>query len=293
MLGHDQPVILQLLEITPALGALEGVAMELDDCAFPLLAGVRTDDPELAFEDADFALLVGAMPRKAGMERSDLLSANGASSAPGPGPHGGRPRRQGPGGGKPGEHQRSDRYENAPDSTGEVHRHDTAGSQPGDRQLAARVGGRSLSVKKMTIWGNHSSTQYPDLFHCEVDGKPASWWTRPGSRTRSSRLWRVGGRRLSRPGVPRRPVGGQRRYRPHSYWVLGTPAGDWVSLGCRPTAPTGCPRAWCRASRSRASDGSYEIVQGIELDDFSRDKIDASVAELASERDTVKELNLI
>ncbi len=137
MLGPDQPINLQMLEITPALGALEGVAMELDDCAFPLLAGVTmTDDPESAFEDADIALLVGAMPRKAGMERSDLLSANGAiftvqgralAAAA-------KPDVRCPGGGKPGEHQRFDRFEQRPRSRSEeVHRHDTAGSQPSDQ----------------------------------------------------------------------------------------------------------------------------------------------------------------
>ena len=299
MLGPDQPVILQLLEITPALGALEGVAMELDDCAFPLLAGiVQTDDADVAFGDADVALLVGAMPRKDGMERSDLLRPTAASSSR-------RARRC-----------RARRSEDVRcwssatrptptpsspcrtprTSTPAVHRHDPPRPQPG-RRPAGRQGrhhGQRRS-RKMTIWGNHSATQYPDLFHAEVDGKNAAEpsATRRGSRPTSSPPCAARAPPSSRRAACRRPP---RRPTPPSTTCA---PGPWA-----PPRATGCRWASRQRRQLRRPRGHhlsfpvhlqgrrYEIVQGLDIDDFSRGKIDATVAELPRSA-TPSELGLI
>ena len=300
LLGKDQPVILQLLEITPALGALEGVAMELDDCAFPLLKGVvRTDDPETAFGDADVALLVGAMPRKAGMERSDLLEANGGIFGPQ-----GRAINAAASRdikvlvvGNPANTNALIAMSHAPDIDP---RQFTAMTRldhnRAKTQLARKLDVPVTAVKKMTIWGNHSSTQYPDLFHCEVDGKNAyeavadhEWVDGtfiPTVAKRGAAIIEARGA-SSAASAANAAIG-------HMHdWVLGTPAGDWVSMAVHSDGSYGVPEGLISSFPATAENGMWRIVEGLEIDDYSRSKIDATAAELASERDTVRELGLI
>jgi len=300
MLGPDQPVILQMLEITPALGALEGVAMELDDCAFPLLHGmVRTDDADVAFGDAQYALLVGAMPRKAGMERADLLSANGGIF----GPQGQAINRSAARDikvlvvGNPANTNALIALSNAPDIDPKQFNamtrldHNRAISQ-----LAAKVGQPVTSVKKMTIWGNHSTTQYPDLFHCEVDGQNAAALVNDQAWLEGTFIPTVAKRGAaiidargasSAASAANAAIGHVRN------WALGTPEGDWVSMSVWSDGSYGCPEGIVSSFPCTVTDGVYSIVQGLDIDDFSRGKIDASTAELVEERDAVKELGLI
>ncbi len=300
LLGKDQPVILQLLEITPALGALEGVAMELDDCAFPLLKGVvRTDDAETAFGDADVALLVGAMPRKAGMERSDLLEANGGIFGPQ-----GRAINAAASRdikvlvvGNPANTNALIAMNHAPDIDP---RQFTAMTRldhnRAKTQLARKLDVPVTAVKKMTIWGNHSSTQYPDLFHCEVDGKNAyeavadhEWVDGtfiPTVAKRGAAIIEARGA-SSAASAANAAIG-------HMHdWVLGTPAGDWVSMAVHSDGSYGVPEGLISSFPATAENGMWRIVEGLEIDEYSRSKIDATAAELASERDTVRELGLI
>ncbi len=293
-------MILQLLEITPALGALEGVAMELDDCAFPLLKGVvRTDDPETAFGDADVALLVGAMPRKAGMERSDLLEANGGIFGPQ-----GRAINAAASRdikvlvvGNPANTNALIAMSHAPDIDP---RQFTAMTRldhnRAKTQLARKVDVPVTAVKKMTIWGNHSSTQYPDLFHCEVDGKNAyeavadhEWVDGtfiPTVAKRGAAIIEARGA-SSAASAANAAIG-------HMHdWVLGTPAGDWVSMAVHSDGSYGVPEGLISSFPATAENGMWRIVEGLEIDDYSRSKIDATAAELGSERDTVRELGLI
>jgi malate dehydrogenase len=300
MLGDDQPVILQLLEITPALKALKGVAMELDDCAFPLLSGiVATDDANVAFGDADYAVLVGAMPRQAGMERSDLLSANGAIFTV-----------QGKAlsdsakrdvkilvVGNPANTNALIAMNNAPNLDP---RQFTAMTRLDHNravaQLAARIEAPVSSVTKMTIWGNHSTTQYPDLFHAEVDGKNAyelvgdhEWVDGtfiPTVAKRGAAI--IEARGLSSAASAANAAIGHVRS-----WALGTPANDWTSMGICSDGSYGVREGLISSFPVTTSGGRYEVVQGLEIDDYSRGKIDASVAELTDERDAVKELGLI
>lgn len=300
MLGPDQPVVLQMLEITPALGALEGVAMELEDCAFPLLAGmVKTDDAEEAFANADIAMLVGAMPRKEGMERSDLLSANGAiftgqgqaiaSSA--------KPDVKVLVVGNPANTNALIAMNNAegvdPTNFTAMTRldHNRAKSQ-----LAARVGKPVDSIRRMTIWGNHSTTQYPDLFHCEVDGETA--WDVVGDQawvedTYIPRVAKRGAEIISARGASSAASAANAAIDHIHDWVYGTPEGDWVSMGVPSDGSYGVPEGLISSFPCVVRDGKWEIVQGLEIDEFSRAKIDASVAELESERQAVRELGLI
>jgi malate dehydrogenase len=300
MLGPDQPVILQMLEITPALPTLNGVVMELEDCAFPLLAGmVPTDDAELAFGDADVALLVGAMPRKEGMERSDLLAANGAiftgqgkaiaSSA--------RPDINVLVVGNPANTNSLIAMSNA---AGMNPRNFTAMTRldhnRAKSQLAAKVGRPVESIKKMTIWGNHSTTQYPDLFHCEVDGQSAyelvddhQWVNDEFIPTVAKRGAAVIGAR----GASSAASAANAAIEHMRDWIQDTPEGDWVSMGVPSDGSYGVPEGLMSSFPCVVRDGEWEIVQGLEIDDYSRAKIDASVAELESERDAVKELGLI
>jgi malate dehydrogenase len=300
MLGPDQPVILQMLEITPAMAALEGVAMELDDCAFPLLAGmVPTDDPETAFADADVALLVGAMPRKQGMERSDLLAANGAIFT---------------GQGKAiASAAKSDArilVVGNPANTNALIAMNNAGGMDtanftamtrldhnrATSQLAARTGRPVSAIKKMTIWGNHSTTQYPDLFHCEVDGQSAyelvndhEWVDGEFIPTVAKR----GAAVITARGASSAASAANAAISHVHDWVNGTPEGDWVSMGVRSDGSYGVPEGLMSSFPCVCRDGKWEIVQGLEIDDYSRAKIDASVAELISERDAVAGLGLI
>ncbi len=300
MLGSDQPVILQMLEVTPALGALEGVAMELDDCAFPLLSGmVRTDDPEVAFSDASVALLVGAMPRKEGMERSDLLSANGAiftsqgraiaSSA------------------------RSDIrvlvVGNPANTNALIAMNNASGMEPANftamtrldhnrakSQLATRLDRPVDSIRRMTIWGNHSTTQYPDLVHCQVDGESA--WDLVGdpdwiANEYIPKVAKRGAEIISARGASSAASAANAAIGHVHDWVHGTPDGDWVSMGVPSDGSYGVPEGLISSFPCVVRNGKWEIVQGLEIDDFSRPRIDASVAELEDERAAVKDLGLI
>jgi malate dehydrogenase len=300
MLGPDQPVILQMLEITPALGALEGVAMELEDCAFPLLAGmVKTDDANEGFADADFALLVGAMPRKEGMERSDLLSANGAifttqgkaiASAAKP-------------------DVRVLVVGNPANTNALIAMGNADGMNPGNftamtrldhnraiSQLAARVGKPVTSIRRMTIWGNHSTTQYPDLVHCEVEGEPA--WDMVGDPEWIDNVFipkvaKRGAEIISARGASSAASAANAAIGHMRDWAFGTPEGDWVSMGVPSDGSYDVPEGLISSFPCVVRDGKWQIVQGLEIDDYSRTKIDASVAELEEERNAVRELGLI
>jgi malate dehydrogenase len=300
MLGTDQPVILQMLEITPALGALDGVAMELDDCAFPLLAGmVCTDDADTAFGDADYALLVGAMPRKAGMERADLLEANGGIF----GPQGRAINDSASKGikvlvvGNPANTNALIAMSSAPDVDPRQFNamtrldHNRAMSQ-----LAARVGHPVTDIKKMTIWGNHSTTQYPDLFHCEVAGQNAAalvndqdWLENTFIPTVAKR----GAAIIDARGASSAASAANAAIDHMRDWALGTPEGDWVSMSVPSDGSYGVPEGIISSFPCTVSGGDYAVVQGLDIDEFSRAKIDASAAELVEERDTVAELGLI
>ena len=296
MLGPDQPVDLHLLEITPALGALEGVVMELNDCAFPLLNNiVATDDPNVAFKDCDFALLVGAMPRKQGMERKDLLSANGGIF--------------GPQGKAINDHASRDvkvlvvgnpantnaliAQQNAPDLDPKCFTamvrldHNRAMSQ-----LAEKTGAHNTEIKKMTIWGNHSSTQYPDLHHATVKGEAAlskvdqDWYENtfiPDVQQRGAAIIKARGA-SSAASAASAAIDHMRS------WALGTEAGDWVSMGIPSDGSYGIEPGVIYGYPCTCKDGKYEIVQGLEIGEFSRARMDATEKELREEREAVQDL---
>jgi malate dehydrogenase len=300
MLGADQPVILHLLEITPALKALNGVVMELEDCAFPLLAGVvQTDDPNVAFKDVNYALLVGSMPRKQGMERGDLLAANGGIFRP-----------QGTAlsehaardvkvlvVGNPANTNALIAMNNAPKLDNKQFTamtrldHNRALSQ-----LAAKTGKPVASLSKMTIWGNHSSTQYPDLFHAEAEGVSAAasindqaWLEGTFIPTVAKR----GAAIIEARGLSSAASAANAAIDHMRDWALGTKDGDWVSMGIPSDGSYGIPAGLMYSFPVTCKNGQYSIVQGLEIDAFSRAKMDATAAELIEERDAVKELGLI
>ncbi len=299
MLGKDQPVILQLLEITPALKALNGVVMELRDCAFPLLTDIVTsDDPMVAFKDADYALLVGAMPRKAGMERGDLLGANGGIFKP-----------QGEAlnavasrdvkvlvVGNPANTNALIAQQNAPDLdpkqfTAMVRLdHNRAISQ-----LAEKTGKPVSSIKNLTIWGNHSSTQYPDLSQATVDGQPAldqvdrDWYEQQYISTVAKR----GAAIIEARGLSSAASAASAAIDHMRDWALGTPEGEWVSMGIPSDGSYGIPEGLIYGFPVTCKDGKYEIVQGLPVSDFSRGKMDATAQELTEERDEVRKLGLV
>ena len=299
MLGKDQPVILQLLEITPALKALNGVVMELRDCAFPLLADIVTsDDPMVAFKDVDYALLVGAMPRKAGMERGDLLGANGGIFKP-----------QGEAlnavasrdvnvlvVGNPANTNALIAQQNAPDLdpkqfTAMVRLdHNRAISQ-----LAEKTGKPVSSIKNLTIWGNHSSTQYPDLSQATVDGQPAldqvdrDWYEQQYISTVAKR----GAAIIEARGLSSAASAASAAIDHMRDWALGTPEGEWVSMGIPSDGSYGIPEGLIYGFPVKCSGGKYEIVQGLPVSDFSRGKMDATAQELSEERDEVRKLGLV
>jgi malate dehydrogenase len=301
MLGPDQPLILHMLEITPALGALQGVAMELEDCAFPLLHGmVQTDDADEAFGDVDYALLVGAMPRKEGMERSDLLSANGGIFKP----QGEALSRSAKRDvrvlvvGNPANTNCLIAQQNAkeldPSQFTAMTRLDHNRAMA---QLAAKAGASTTDVTKMTIWGNHSATQYPDVFHAEVGGKPAfdavgndQQWLEsefiPTVQQRGAAIIKARG--LSSAASAANAAVDHVRS-----WALGTPEGDWVSMAVPSDGSYGVPEGLISSFPCTTSNGRYEIVQGLDIDDFSRARIDVSAAELGEEREAVRQLGLI
>ena len=296
MLGKDQPVILQLLEITPALEALKGVAMELEDCAFPLVDGiVQTDDAKVAFKDADYALLVGARPRGPGMERKDLLEANAAIFSA-----------QGQAinevasrdikvlvVGNPANTNALIAQRNAPDIDP---RQFTAMTRLDHNRAMAQLGnklGKSINdVKKMTIWGNHSSTQYPDLHHCEVDGKPAidqveqDWYENDYIPTVQQR----GAAIIKARGASSAASAANAEVEHRRSWALGSDDGDWVSMGIYSDGSYGIQEGLIYSYPCVCKNGDWEIVQGLEVNDFSRERMTATETELAEERDAVKHL---
>ncbi|HKJ94676.1 MAG TPA: malate dehydrogenase [Gammaproteobacteria bacterium] len=296
MLGKDQPVILQLLEITPALEALNGVVMELEDCAFPLLAGVTTSDKaEEAFKDADFVLLVGAKPRGPGMERKDLLEANAAIfSVQGKAlndvaSRGVRVLAVG----NPANTNALIAQRNAPDldpacftaMTRLDHNRALA-------QIANKSGKHTSEIRRMVIWGNHSSTQYPDISHCLVAGKPASelfdrdWYVNefiPTVQQRGAAIIKARGA-SSAASAASAAVDHMRT------WALGTAEDDWASMGIPSDGSYGIAEGLIYSFPCRCSGGRYEIVQGLEIDDFSRERMAATEQELTEERDAVAHL---
>lgn len=300
LLGPDQPVELRLLEIAPALKALEGVVMELDDCAFPLLSKVEIgDDANVVFDGVNLAMLVGARPRTAGMERGDLLSANGAIFTA-----------QGKAlnavaaddikvlvTGNPANTNALIAMSNAPDIPNEQFAaltrldHDRAITQ-----VAQKAGVAVTSVSHMTIWGNHSATQYPDLFHTQIDGKNAAevindqaWLENTFIPTVAKR----GAAIIAARGSSSAASAANATVEHMHDWVLGTPEGQWTSMSVISDGSYGVPAGLISSFPCTVKDGKWEIVQGLEINDFSRAQIDASVAELAEERDAVTELGLI
>ncbi len=296
MLGSDQPVILHLLEITPALPALQGVVMELNDCAFPTLAGVvATDDVNVAFKDVDYALLVGARPRGPGMERKDLLEANGAIFAP-----------QGKAlndhakrdvkvlvVGNPANTNALIAQQNAPDLdpncfTAMVRLdHNRALSQ-----LAEKTGAHTTDIKRMTIWGNHSSTQYPDIHHATVKGKPAidavdgAWYKDtfiPTVQQRGAAIIKARGA-SSAASAASAAIDHMRD------WARGTADGDWVSMGIPSDGSYGIQPGVIYGYPVTIKGGKFSIVQGLEIGTFSRERMDATDKELREERAGVEHL---
>jgi malate dehydrogenase len=299
MLGPDTPVSLALLEIPQAVKAAEGTAMELDDCAFPLLAGVDIyDDPNQAFDGVNVALLVGARPRAAGMERSDLLEANGGIFKP------------------QGEalnaHAAADLkvlVVGNPANTNCLIAQSHAPDIPAERftammrldhnrakaQLAKKAGVTVSEISNMTVWGNHSATQYPDITHAKVNGNSAA-------ETVNDQAWletdfiptvqKRGAAIIAARGASSAASAASAAIDHVRDWVLGTPDGDWVSMAVPADGSYGIEGVFS-GYPCTCSGGAYEIVQGLDLDEFSRERVDASVAELQGERDAVKDLGLI
>ncbi len=300
MLGPNTPVILQLLEVTPALGALNGVKMELDDCAYgPLVDVITTDDANVAFGDADIALLIGAMPRKDGMERADLLTANGGIFKP-----------QGRAIAKNakknvkvlvvGNPANTNAFIAMSNATEIDPKQFTAMTRLDHNravaQLAQRVGKPVTSIKKMTIWGNHSASQYPDLYNCEVDGKNAATLVNDEAWMRETFIPTVakrGAAIIKARGLSSAASAGTAAMDHIRNWVQGTPAGDWVSMSVPSDGSYGVPVGLISSFPCTCANGEYSIVQGLPVNDFSRKMIDASVAELIDERDAVRSLGLV
>jgi malate dehydrogenase len=300
MLGPDTPVNLRLLEIPQAMQAVEGTAMELDDCAFPLLAGIDTyDDPKPAFDGANVALLIGARPRTKGMERSDLLEANGGIFKP------------------QGEAINAGAAEDVkvlvvgnPANTNALVAMSNAPDVPRERftamvrldhnraiaQLAKRTGVAVSEITNMTIWGNHSTTQYPDLVHARVRGQSAwdavgdeSWVAEEFIPTVAKR----GAAVIEARGASSAASASNAAIDHVRDWVRGTPEGDWVSMAVPADGSYGVGEGVISGYPCECSGGEWRIVEGLEIDDFSRQRIDASVDELRSEREAVGELGLV
>ena len=296
MLGKDQPVILQLLEITPALAALEGVVMELKDSAFPLLDGVvLTDDVNVAFKDTDYALLVGARPRGPGMERGDLLTANGKIF----GPQGAAMNTHSSRDikvlvvGNPANTNALIAQASAPDLNP---RNFTAMTRldhnRAKAQIAAKTGIHNSLVRKMLIWGNHSSTQYPDINFAEADGKKVKdlvaqdWYKEvfiPTVQQRGAAIIKARGA-SSAASAASSAIDHMRS------WALGTAEGDWVSMAVPSDGSYGIEPGVIYSYPCVCRDGDYQIVQGLEIDAFSRARMDTSDAELRDERAAVEDL---
>ena len=300
LLGPDVPVRLRMLEITPALQAAQGTAMELDDCAFPLLAGIDiTDDPRVAFDGVNIALLVGARPRGPGMERRDLLEANGGIFKP------------------QGEALNAGAADDVrilvvgnPANTNALIAQAHAPDIPRERftammrldhnraltQLAQKTGTSVTDVRKVTVWGNHSASQYPDITHATVNGQAATavvddqtWVADVFIPTVAKR----GAAIIDARGASSAASAANAAIDHVHDWVLGTPEGDWVSAGVPSDGSYGIPEGIISGFPCVSRNGAWEIVQGLEIDDFSRPRIDASVAELQEERDAVAALGLL
>jgi malate dehydrogenase len=300
LLGPDRPIELRLLEIEPALKALEGVVMELDDCAFPLLAGVEIGaDANKIFDGVNLALLVGARPRGPGMERSDLLEANGAIfTAQGKALNSVAADDVRIGvTGNPANTNALIALSNAPDIPKERFSaltrldHNRAISQ-----LARKTGAKVTDIKKMTIWGNHSATQYPDIFHAEVGGKNAaevvndqSWIENDFIPTVAKR----GAAIIDARGASSAASAASATVDAARSWLLGSPDGDWVSMAVVSDGSYGVPEGIVSSFPVTTKDGNWSIVQGLEIDEFSRGRIDKTTAELVDERAAVTELKLI
>jgi len=296
MLGPDQPVILQLLEITPALGALQGVVMELNDAAFPLLMGiVASDNAETAFKDADYALLVGARPRGPGMERKDLLSANGQIF----GPQGAAMNKVASRDvkvlvvGNPANTNALIAQSAAPDLNP---RNFTAMTRLDHNrslaQLAGKLGTHHSKIAKMVVWGNHSSTQYPDIRFTEVGGKTVAaevdtGWYRdtfiPDVQQRGAAIIKARGA-SSAASAASAAIDHIRN------WALGTPSGDWVSMSVPADGSYGIAPGVIYSFPCVCEGGDYRIVQGLDIDEFSRERMDATDTELREERAAVEDL---
>ena len=300
LLGSDVPMHLRLLEIPQAVKAAEGTAMELDDAAFPLLAGVDvTDDAKRAFDGTNVALLVGARPRTKGMERRDLLEANGGIFKP------------------QGEAINAGAADDVrvlvvgnPANTNALIARSHAPDVPADRftamtrldhnraiaQLGKKVQAPVSDIKKMTIWGNHSATQYPDIFHAEVGGRNAAEVVSDEAWVRDTFIPTVakrGAAIIEARGASSAASAASAAI-DHVYdWVNGTPEGDWTSMAVVSDGSYGVPEGLVSSFPVVVKDGRWEIVQGLEIDDFSRERIDASVRELEDERDAVRNLGLI
>jgi malate dehydrogenase len=296
MLGDDQPVILQLLDITPAMEALDGVKMELEDCAFPLLAGiVCTDDPATGFRDADYALLVGARPRGPGMERKDLLEANAAIfSVQGKAinDHASRHIRVLVVG-NPANTNALITQRNAPDIDPRCFTAMTRlDHNRAKTQIAIKTGKTVNDVTNMTIWGNHSATQYPDLFNTRVSGRAAielvdqEWYENdfiPTIQQRGAAIIKARGA-SSAASAANAAIGHMRA------WVLGTPDDDWVSMAVCSDGSYDIQEGLIYSFPCRCSEGNWSIVQGVEIGEFSRGKMTATERELIEERDAVSHL---
>lgn len=300
LLGPDVPVNLRLLEIPQGLKAAEGTAMELDDCAFPLLRNIEiTDDANVGFAGANVALLVGARPRTKGMERGDLLSANGGIFKPQ---------------GKAINDNAADDIKvlvvGNPANTNALIAQAAAPDIPAERftamtrldhnraisQLAAKTGAAVSDIKKLTIWGNHSATQYPDIFHAEVAGKNAAelvndeaWLADTFIPTVAKR----GAAIIEARGASSAASAANAAIDHVHTWVNGTAAGDWTSMGIPSDGSYGVPEGIISSFPVTTENGTYKIVQGLDINEFSRARIDASVKELTEERDAVRELGLI
>ncbi len=300
LLGPDTPVHLSLIEIPDALKAVEGTAMELDDCAFPLLSGVDiSDDPKKGFDGVNVALLIGARPRSKGMERSDLLEANGGIF---------KPQGEALNGhaasdikvlvvGNPANTNCLIAQQNAPDIPAE--RFTSMMRLDHNRaiaQLAAKAGAQVREVTNMTVWGNHSPTQYPDIFNAKVKGQAAAetvddqdWLENDFIPTVQKRGTAV----IEARGASSAASAANAAVDHVRDWVLGTPEGDWVSMGIPSEGSYGIDEGLIAGFPVTCSNGSYRVVQGLELGDFSRSRLDTTVNELKDERETIRRLELV
>ena len=296
MLGPDRPVALNLMEITPALGALRGVVMELADCALPLLQDVvTTDDPAVAFKDVDYAMLVGARPRGKGMERGDLLAENGRIFGPQ-----GRALNDNASRdvrvlviGNPANTNALIAMRNAPDlapsrfSAMTRLDHNRAISQ-----VAERTGAAVTAIQRVTVWGNHSATQYPDLGHALIDGRPAmerldARWVREQF---IPRVQKRGAEVIEARGLSSAASAAHAGLSHLRDWVGGTPEGNWTSMAVASDGSYGVPEGLVYSFPVTVENGSFRIVQGLDVDEFGRTMMSATQAELEEERDAVRDL---